>query len=122
MIVPSTFKKYILEEANTQNLSLRKIALEIGVSASHLSQILNQNHGITPKVLNNLATLFDRERIEVYAEAGLLDLNDDELLLSQFSEATKNDGNVKELFGAILKLEKTDRENRIRLILAAMGE
>jgi transcriptional regulator with XRE-family HTH domain len=122
MIVPSTFKKYILEEANTQNLSLRKIALEIGVSASHLSQILNQNHGITPKVLNNLATLFDRERIEVYAEAGLLDLNDDELLLSQFSEATKNDGNVKDLFGAILKLEKSDRENRIRLFLAAMGE
>jgi transcriptional regulator with XRE-family HTH domain len=122
MIVPSTFKNYILEEVNVHNLSLRKIAQEIGVSAAHLSQMLNQNTGVNPDVLNNLAILFNRERTEVYAAAGLLDFADDELLVNQFSEAIKNDKNVKDLFGAILKLDRTDRENRIRLILAAMGE
>ena len=122
MIVSDTFKKYILEEANPNNYSLRRIAREIGISASHLSNILNQNHTASPEILNNLAEFLGRDIADVYYEAGLLDLDQDEQFVIRLKEAIQREPQLKQLLDAILDLDVEDRANRVSLILAALGK
>jgi len=93
----TTVKKYM--EVNA--ISLRKAAKQMGIGASHLSNILNGEKVPDAGVCNAIADFLGIPRVQVYGLAGWLDLGeqDDEALTILLTSFTATLNNCRSLSG-----------------------
>ncbi|MEA3349909.1 MAG: helix-turn-helix transcriptional regulator [Chloroflexota bacterium] len=116
------FKKYILDLAKNNNLSLRAVARGIDISPSYLSEILNNKHPVNHGLLQKLAQFFDVSLVDMYTKAGWLSLDDEQEFYTRMQEILADEDDMKRFLDIMFKMKRKERQEKIKLILAAMGK
>lgn len=106
-----------------QNLSLRKLAEEIGVSHSYLSEALNGKKTVSRELGNRLADFFNVQRTVIYNLLGWLDLDSDDILVERFREYSRQNPDFAEFVKLVLDIESAEERRRlIRLVRAGLDK
>lgn len=115
-------KKFVSKEAEKRNLSLRQVAVGIGVSPSYLSEVLNGKKSFGIEFCNAIADFFNVQRTFLYNLVGWVKLNSDEVLVDQFREYSLQNPEFAEFVRMVLELDnEVERKRLIRVIRAGLS-
>jgi transcriptional regulator with XRE-family HTH domain len=116
-------KKFVNQKALERDLSLRQIAVGIGIGSSHLSAILNGKRPISVEICNAIADFFNIQRVNLYNTIGWITLDEDEELISRIREYSKKNPEFAQFVKIILETkDENDRERLMRVIRATLGK
>ena len=104
-----SFKDFVQNQAARRNLSMRKLSLALGMTPSHVSEILSGKKNINVEFLNSLADFFQISRIEVYQAAGWVDLDEDDLMLNRVRDWYSKDQNFRQALEHIMSMDPNQR-------------
>ena len=114
-------KAFVIKKAKEQNLSMRQIAADIGVSQSHFSEILNGKKALDISIGNKLADYFNIQRVSLYKTVGWLDIDENEAFVERFKEYSKKNPEFASFVREVLNIEnEKERKRLLRLIRAGM--
>lgn len=108
--------------AERKNISLRALAKELGYSPGQFHEVISGKRNIDLELLRQLADFFGLPLISLYESAGMINPTQDDIWLSQLNEIAATDDDMKKLIDALASLPASERKERVRLILAAMGK
>lgn len=116
-------KNFVNQKALERDLSLRQIAVGIGIGSSHLSAILNGKRPISVEICNAIADFFNIQRVNLYNTIGWITLDEDEELISRIREYSKKNPEFAQFVKIILETkDENDRERLMRVIRATLGK
>jgi len=116
-------KKYILGKAQENNMSLRQLATELGLSHSYLSDVLNGKRKLNIDLGNQIADYFNVQRVVLYQMAGWLDLSEDEEYVQRFKEYSRKNPEFEKFVKAVLDIkDEKERKRMLRLLRAGLDE
>ena len=108
--------------AERKNISLRALAKELGYSPGQFHEVISGKRNIDLELLRQLADFFGLPLISLYESAGMISPTQDDIWLSQLNEIAATDDDMKKLIDALASLPASERKERVRLILAALGK
>jgi transcriptional regulator with XRE-family HTH domain len=108
--------------AERKNISLRALAKELGYSPGQFHEVISGKRNIDLELLRQLADFFGLPLISLYESAGMISATQDDIWLSQLNEIAATDDDMKKLIDALASLPVSERKERVRLILAALGK
>lgn len=113
-------RDFVFQNAKERKLSLRKVASEIGVSHTYLSETLNGKKPISVNICNRLADLFDVKRSMIHE---MISLNDKEIIFEQFREQFEQNSEFAEFVKMIMDIDnEEDRRRFLRVVRAGLGK
>lgn len=121
MKAANSLLSFVKFNAGQKNMSLRAIAIALGYSPGQFHEVLSGKRNIDLELLRQLADFFGLPLISLYESAGMINATQDDIWLSQLKEIA-GDGDMKKLIDTLASLPATERKERVRLILAAMGK
>lgn len=104
-----SFREFVKQQAAQRNLSLRRLSLEMEMTPSYFSEILNGKKRINVDFLNALADYLKIPRVEVYQAAGWLDLDEGELVANRVREWYSKDAHFRRALDRMMKMDETQR-------------
>ncbi|HRJ59304.1 MAG TPA: helix-turn-helix transcriptional regulator [Anaerolineales bacterium] len=117
----AVLKDFVLKRAKENDLSLRKISADLGITHSYLSLILNGKRPLDIVLGNKIADYFKMPRVVLYEMVGWLDIYEDELFLERFKDYSKKQKDLVEIVEAVMKIEdKEKRKQILKFIRAGM--
>ena len=112
-----SFKAFIKSQAAKRNLSMRKLSIAIGMTPSYFSEILSGKKRINVEFLNSLADYLQIPRVEVYQEAGWLDLNEEDLMMNRVKKWVTEDPYFRQALEIWANMEAEQRHKVFSWVL-----
>lgn len=114
---------FVGDKLKEQDISMSKLASEIGISPNYLSEILSGKRGVSVSIANNIADFFRVSRIGLYNILGWVELSEDEEFISRFKEFAAKNPDFAKFVDAVMNIEDERERNRVlRFIKAGMEE
>jgi transcriptional regulator with XRE-family HTH domain len=108
----SQFKLAVAKKAKERNMSLRKLAIELGISHSYLSEILSEKKRFDRELGHKLADFFGISWIDLYHEIGWL--GEDEEFIAIVKKYYRENSDFAEFSENIISI--WDKEYRLKML------
>lgn len=104
-----TLRTFLQTHAKKRGILLRKIGEAIGIKPAYFSDIINGRKKRSVEFLNSLADYLEVPRVDVYQAAGLLDLDEDDLMSNRIKEWAVKDPNFRQAMERMVAMDEDQR-------------
>lgn len=113
----STFTELLQELMNESKIKTAELAVAIGISTSHMHNLINGNRHPTYEMIKKLSDFFNVSTVDLFQAAGLLDEYDEtEFKNQQIIELLKKNEKFKKLADILAGMDPEERNLTIEKI------